>query len=97
MYKRHRFPIATQFVYEPSGQHALQNLKNWLAPGGYFQLTAFVWQSRLERLTPTFTPKLHTARIVRLFNWLELVETKQLSASEFGQAKMFCYLFRATE
>ncbi len=74
-----------------------QNLKNWLAPGGYFQLTAFVWQSRLERLTPTFTPKLHTARIVQLFNWLELIETNQLSESEFGQAKMFCYLFRATE
>ncbi len=74
-----------------------QNLKNWLAPAGYFQLTAFVWESRLEWVTPVFTPRLHTAGIVRLFNWLELVETNQLSESEFGQSKMFCYLFRAAE
>ncbi len=74
-----------------------QNLQRWLAPGGYFQLTAFVWEDMLERLTPVFTPKLPAADIDRLFSWLELVETKQFAEREFGQAKMFCYLFRASD
>ena len=74
-----------------------QNLQRWLAPGGYFQLTAFVWESLLERLTPVFTSRLSAANIDRLFSWLELVEKKQFSEREFGQSKMFCYLFKATE
>ncbi len=74
-----------------------QNLQRWLAPGGYFQLSAFVWERLLERLTPVFTPRLPTADIDRLFSWLELVETRQLSEREFGQSKMFCYLFRASD
>ncbi len=74
-----------------------QNLQRWLAPGGYFHLTAFVWESLLERLTPVFTPRLPAADIDRLFSWLELVETKQFAEREFGQSKMFCYLFRASD
>ncbi len=74
-----------------------QNLQRWLAPGGYFQLSAFVWEHLRERLTPVFTPRLPAADIDRLFSWLELVETKQIAEREFGQSKMFCYLFRASD
>ncbi len=74
-----------------------ENLQRWLTPGGYFQLTAFVWESLLERLTPVFTSRLSAANIDSLFSWLELVEKKQFSEREFGQSKMFCYLFRASD
>ena len=74
-----------------------ENLQRWLTPGGYFQLTAFVWESLLERLTPVFTSRLSAANIDRLFSWLELLEKKQFSEREFGQSKMFCYLFRASD
>ncbi len=74
-----------------------QNLQRWLAPGGYFHLTAFVWEGLLERLTPVFPSRLPAADIERLFSWLELVETKQVMEREFGQSKMFCYLFRASD
>ncbi len=74
-----------------------QNLQRWLAPGGYFQLSAFVWESLLERLTPVFPSRLRAADIERLFSWLELVETKQVAEREFGTPKMFCYLFRASD
>ena len=74
-----------------------QNVERWLAPGGYFQLSAFVWESLLERLTPVFVSRLRAADIERLFSWLELVETKQVAERELGTPKMLCYLFRASD
>ena len=73
-----------------------QNLQRWLAPAGYFQLSAFVWEHLLERLTPVFIQRVPAADIEGLFSSLELVETKQVMEREFGVPKMFCYLFRAS-
>ncbi|MCA9522786.1 MAG: methyltransferase domain-containing protein [Myxococcales bacterium] len=72
-----------------------ENVKGWLAPGGHFQVSCFVWETPLEWLTPSMTPKMPAAKVIELFvGELELIDRAQVRRWAPGRPKMLTFLFR---